>query len=255
MSQPSTAPTLFVSWRSPQTRSIHPVARIVFHPDKKLYEFSYIRAAEAALSQGFLPFLEFPTLGKVYYSDKPFPLLANRLMPPSRPEFPGFLTSLGLPESAHPMQILARTGGRRETDQIEMFPLPVSDVEGCYFTYCLIRAIRYMPQPMTEERITKLKQGDQLLLMWDAQNPVDPHAVAVRTEDYHIVGFLPAYLTGDVWKLNTECGTFNVFVERVNPAPAEVHHRLLVRVVACWPGGFRPFNDPKFQPLSTVAIS
>lgn len=249
-----TSPTLFVSWRSPDTRTIHPVARIVFRQDQKRYEFAYIRAVQKALAQGFLPFVEFPGLDRVYSSESPFPLISNRVMPPSRPDYPGFLASLGLSESAHPMQILARTGGQRTTDQIELFPLPTPDAGGCYFTHCLIRAVRYMPQPATEERIARLAPDEQLFVMWDVQNPVDPHAIAVRTADYHTVGFLPAYLTGDAWKLTANCGTLTVNVDRVNPPPAEVHHRLLVRVAACWPTGFRPFADEQFQPLAPAAV-
>lgn len=249
MTTPASSPTLFVSWRSQETRCIHPVARITFHPDQKRYEFAYIRSAETARTQGFLPFLEFPDLFRRYYSQKPFPLLSNRLTPPSRPGYPGFLASLGLPESAHPMQILGRTGGQRTTDQIELFPVPTPDADGCYFTHCLIRAIRYMPQPATEVRIASLATGEQLFVMWDVQNPVDRHAITVRTGDYHNVGFLPAYLTGDAWKLNADCGTLTVYVDRVNPPPAEVHHRLLVRVTACWPTGFCPFADDRFKPL------
>ena len=247
-----TSPTLFVSWRSPETRAVLPVARIVFHPDRALYEFAYIRAAEQAREQGFFPFLEFPDLHRAYLSQKPFPLLANRLMPQGRPEHAGFLASLGLPSSAHPMQILARSGGQRTTDQIALFPMPTPDANGCYLTYCLVQAIRYMPQPATEERIDRLQPGEKLFMMWDAQNQVDPMAITLRTEDNHLVGYLPAYLAGDAWKLTTGCGTLNVQVEQVNPPPAEVHHRLLVRITTCWPEDFRPFSDEKFHPLATA---
>jgi hypothetical protein len=245
------SPTLFVTWRSPKTRAVLPVARIVFHPDRGLYEFAYIRAAERAREQGFLPFVEFPDLLRAYQSVKPFPLLANRLMPPGRPDHAGFLTSLGLPLTAHPMQILARTGGQRTTDQIALFPMPTPDGSGCYLTYCLVQAIRYMPQPATEERVARLRPGDKLLMMGDVQNQVDPQAIALRTEDNYMVGYLPAYLAADAWKLTTGCGTLNVHVERVNPTPAEIHHRLLVRIMTCWPDDFRPYSDEKFQPLAT----
>ena len=67
----------------------------------------------------------------------------------------------------------------RITDQIEMFPLPLPDAEtGAYTTHCLIRGIRYMPQPFVEQRIARLERGEPLLLLWDAQNEVAPNAVA-----------------------------------------------------------------------------
>ncbi len=241
-----------MTWRSPTTRAVLPVARICFHTDRALYEFSYIRGAEQARTQGFLPFLEFPDLRGAYLSDKPFPLLANRLMPRGRPEHGDFLISLGLPPSAHPMQILARTGGQRTTDQIALFPVSAPEADGCYMTYCLVQAIRDMPQPSTEIRIARLRRDEKLFMMGDLQNPADPKAIALRTEDNHLIGYLPAYLAGDAWKLAEGCGTLTVAVEQVNGSPAEVHHRLLVRVSTCWPDGFRPFSDEEFLPLATA---
>jgi len=248
-------PTLFVSWRSPQSRSIYPVGRFSFDSESSRYQFVYIQSALGAIDVGFQPFLEFPDLHRVYLSRQPFPMLANRLMPAGRPELPNLLTSLGLPAAAHPLMILARSGGTRKTDDIELFPMPVPETtSGCYSTHCLIRAIRYMP-PSAESRILGLQPNEQLLVMWDVQNPVDPQAAALRTADNHLVGYMPAYLTRDVWKLNRECGTLDVFVERVNPPPAEVHHRLLCRVVACWPDRFRPFDDEVFQPMEATVES
>ena len=189
---------------------------------------------------------------RAYLSEKPFPLLAHRLMPEGRPEYANFLISLGLAPTAHPMQILARTGGQRTTDQIALFPMPAPEADGCYMTYCLVQAIRYMLQPSTETRIAQLQRDEKLFMMGDLQNPVDPKAIALRTEDNHLIGYLPAYIAGDARKLAEGCGTVNVAVERVNGPPAEVHHRLLVKVNTCWPDGFRPFSDQAFHPLATI---
>jgi hypothetical protein len=109
-----------------------------------------------------------------------------------------------------------------------------------------------MPQPETERRIARLQPDEKLFVMWDTQNTADPTAIALRTDDNFMVGYLPAYFTGDAQKLTDGCGTLNVHVARVNFPPAEVHHRLLVRVATCWPDNFRPFADEKFHPLSTA---
>src|ERR1700722_14600602 len=132
-------PILFVSWRSPQTRLIYPVGRLTFDAATHRYEFRYIRSALKATQDGFPPFPEFPKLDAVYGAMQIFPLFANRVMPVSRPGYRSFLEALGLSaDTAHPMTILSRTGGRRETDQIELFPLPMPDASsGCYATYCL----------------------------------------------------------------------------------------------------------------------
>jgi len=248
-------PVLFVSWRSPRTRSIHPVGRLIYRDELGLYEFVYIRQALNATKEGFLPFLEFPDLLRVYLSQELFPLFANRVLPNKRPEFGDYTDALGLTAgTAHPMLILARTGGRRETDQIEMFPIPLPDVDtGAYVTHCLIRGIKYVPQPFVDQRIARLQKDEPLFVMWDFQNEVDPTALAVRTSDHVFLGYMPAYLTRDVLKINASCSKCRVFVERVNLPPAGVHHRLLCRVEGCWPSGFIPYTTDDYLPLQPDA--
>ena len=251
MSQTPT--TFFVTWRSTKTRAIYPVARIRHLPERGVYEFAYIHNVDKARENGFLPLVEFPDLERTYVSARLFPLLANRLMPARRPERKDFLVSLGLPADAHPMAILARTGGERQTDQIELFPVPAAQQDGCYFTHCLVRSVRYMPQA-SQDRIDRLHRNERLLAAGDFQNEVDPNAVLLRTADNYLVGYLPAYLTADVWQLREHCERLVVEVDRVNGPPAEAHHRLLVCVKACWPDGFVPYSTPEFQPIAAASV-
>ena len=85
--------------------------------------------------------------------------------------------------------------------------------------------------------------------MLDTQNPVDPKAIAVRTADHVMLGYIPAYLTTDLRLLQNDCEYLHVYVERINPPPAEAHHRLLCKIVSCWPDGFLPFDTDEFQPI------
>jgi len=248
-------PVLFVTWRSPKTHSIIPVGRLIYRDHDGLYEFVYIHNVEEALRQGFMPFLDFPFKGQFYLSPQLFPLFANRVLPTNRPEFQEYTKALGLSaEMVDPMQILARTGGRRETDQIEMFPLPIPDPQtGTFVTYCLIRGIRYMPQPFVEERIAGLKANEPLLFLFDVQNKYDRHAVATRTQEGLLLGYLPAYLVDDLRKILTASAQCHAFVERVNPPPAGVHHRLLCRIEGCWPDGYIAFSTDRYQPINQDA--
>ncbi len=247
----SNNPILFVTWRSPNTRSIKPVGRLAFDQDSGHYEFRYIQSAQQAVVEGFTPFPEFPKLDAIYRGTELFPLFANRLMPPSRPDYPAFLTKLDLAaDRVNPMAILARTGGSRKTDQIELIPWPNLDSDGCYVTYFFLRSVQYMPRPVTEERIAKLVPDEELLPKPDPLNPVDVNAISVWTNDDFKIGYLPSYLTTDLQVLQNERPTLRVYVSRVNPPPAEAHHRVLCRMVSSWPAGFRPFDSDGFQPLS-----
>ena len=87
------------------------------------YRFLYTRGAKTL--PGFEPFTEMPRLNDVYESDELFPLFANRLLSEKRPEYQAYLTWGGFDpnDPPDPLALLAVTGGRRATDQLEVFPL------------------------------------------------------------------------------------------------------------------------------------
>ena len=106
--------------------------------------------------------------------------------------------------------------------------------------------------PAAKERISELKEGDQLYLMPDLFNQVDPHAVALRTGDEgrFLIGYVPRYLANDLWTLFGKCDRehIQVIVHRIN-RDAPMQQRLLCRMHACWPAGFEPCSDESFDPI------
>src|SRR5271157_5444756 len=98
-----------------------------------------------------------------------------------------------------------------------------------------------------------LRPHEPLFLRWDAQNELDPTALAVRTRDYVLLGYLPACLSREMCELLSSLPPPQVFVVQVNPPPAGVHHRLLCRVDGCWPEGYIPFSTVDYQPINTDA--
>src|SRR5437667_10297479 len=114
--------TLFLAWQHPESRAWYPVGKLTH--DGAEYQFVYTKGAQLANAQvGFQPLRTFPSFGDIYESDQLFPLFSNRLLSRSRPDFPDFVSWLNLPETEDdPVIILARSGGRRETDQLEVFP-------------------------------------------------------------------------------------------------------------------------------------
>ena len=244
--------SLFVAWRSGDANlgSWGPVGRL--EHDGELFRFCYTQGARSL--PGYRPFSEMPDLEQVYESETLFPLFANRLLSPSRPEYEAFMMWGGFDPNnpPDPIAILGVTEGIRQTDSVEVFPCPAPDAQGCFINKFFLHGVRWMP-PAAIERISRLKPAESLCLMPDPLNEFDHDAVAVRTSDRanrFLIGYVPRYLARDVRQLFAECDprSLELFVERINP-DAPLQQRALCRMRACWPDGFQPCNAPGFQPI------
>ena len=120
------------------------------HCDGQLYWFCYTQGARKL--QGFRPFPPMDDLDQVYVSETLFPLFANRLLSPSRPEYEAFLRWGGFDPNnpPTPLAILGVTEGIRQTDSIEVFPCPTPDADGCYLNRFFLHGIRWMPATALE---------------------------------------------------------------------------------------------------------
>lgn len=247
---------LFVAWQQPDSRRYYPVARLAsgVGAAHDLYEFAYVRGADEAAAVGFHPFLAFPDLHGVCRSAELFPFFTNRLMSRKRPDFLAHVERLGLDASADDMAILARSGGTRATDSIELFPLPIFDPEiGWYQTCFWMHGFRHLT-PQQLARLFKLQPGEPLLPVHEPANPHDANAIGLLTEDQIHVGYVPRSLASDAVHLLKQCSTFRIFVQRVNPDPAPMQQRLLCDLQSCWPEGFVPCDQPVYQPISPQAV-
>lgn len=248
--------TVFLAWQDPSTRAWFPIGRLT--EEQGVYQFAYLegakRAGEDASFQGLSAF---PDVERVYESDELFPLFANRLPRPTRPEYADFVQWLNLPaDEADPVALLARSGGRRATDSLEVFPCPVPDEEGNYHIHFLVHGLRHLPESSIE-RANSLHPGERLLLLHDLQNPTDCDALMLRTgadqeRDEHIVGYCPRYLASDLHGVLENGAALRVQVERVNPPPAPLQLRILCSLTARWPADFRPFSSELYRPISDV---
>lgn len=251
----SVTQALFVAWRDPVERRYHPVARLARVGEEacpECFEFVYVNGAREAIAKGFLPFRSFPHLDSVYRSAELFPLFANRLMSSSRLDYPAHIERLGLELGADPLDVLGRSGGVRATDSVELFPLPFYSEARGYSSPFFIHALRYMPKE-AQLRAERLEVGEQLLLLHDFQNEVDVNALAIRTTDHVLLGYLPGYLIEDAFGLASECSMMDLSVERVNLPPAPLQQRVLCRLDACWPDTFKPFASERYLPIVASA--
>jgi hypothetical protein len=255
--QMSKVDKLYVAWQDPVGHRYFPVGclRCVGTGGKGPYEFSYIKGAEEGAKYGFRPFLPFDDMEKTYRSTTLFPFFANRLLPHARKEYGEYTRSLGLATNeASPLEILARSGGRRATDSVEVFAPPhiqeMSNGGGrildYYFLAHGLRHMRYCAQDLVAQ---SLKKGDSLFVMHDLQNPVDRRALALRTADYCCVGFLPRYLAEDVWELFGKNGEIEITLERLNSPPIPIQQRMLCKLRAKIEGEFKPCSSDVYRPL------
>jgi hypothetical protein len=240
--------TLFVSWRDPASGSIHPVGRLIrrFGPMGEHFSFAYLKLAEHL--DGFEPLPGLPDLHTRYDDDQLFPVFSNRLMPRTRPEFDVLAARVDLSGDADPFEVLARSGGRRATDRIEVFMAPERTQSGDSSVLFFARGLRHVPGAL--EVVADLQPGDSLVLADDPSNAHNARAVLLRVSDGQQLGWVPDYLVEHVHDLRQlNRAEPAALVEHVNDASVPSHMRLLCRLEAPWPNGYVPFSDGVFQTL------
>jgi hypothetical protein len=244
-------PALFVNWQDETSRQIFPVGRLVTLGGEAGYEFAYIAAARDAQQFGFAPFEAFPDIEQVYQATELPAFFKNRLLQRGRPDYPQYLQELGLePADATPVKILARSGGRRITDPLEVFAelIPVGDRFEAHF---FVRGIRYLEG--AEDSALQLRPGDRLRLAHEPSNKVNSNAHLVICHDDHAVGYVPDYLVDDLKELVERDDSLRVEVVRVNQPPAPSQQRLLCKLSISAEAP-RPHRGPRFEPISADAI-
>jgi len=250
MSSSYVPPALFVNWQDESSRRIFPVGRLVLLQNGS-YEFAYIAAARDAQKFGFAPFQSFPDFEHVYVAAELPAFFRNRLLQPGRPDYPQYLQELGLESrSATPVEILARSGGRRVTDPLEVFAELVPHGDR-FETHFFVRGTRY--QPGAEEAIATLRPGDELHLQHEPTNAFNPKAHLLLCHDRRAIGHVPDYLVDNLRELVEHDPSLKVEVVRVNPMPAPSQQRLLAKLDVSSTAP-RPHRGPRFEPISPLAV-
>jgi hypothetical protein len=238
---------IFITWQDPDDRRWYPVGKL----ERQGTDYVFVYTKGAQQSRLFKPFGSLTDLRSRYRSRELFPLFANRLMKSGRREFDDWMRWLDFEgKSPDAIELLARSGGERLTDSLQLYPCPVKTRDGNYETSFFCHGLRYMHSRAIED-VSKLQPGDQLYPMADFFNRADSNAVALRTESpVMMIGFCPRYLAEDVKKLATEAkATFALTVQRVN-ADAPVQFRVLCRITSAWPENFHPCSSQFFQPIA-----
>jgi HIRAN domain len=240
---------LILAWRTHHTKEWAPVGKISWSNDE--YRFEYTECAKEFYKSGsFETFANLEDINNTYDSKEIFPFLKNRLLQKSRPEYKSYQSWLDLaPEDNNPLNELARSGGIRATDDLQLYPYPVEKA-GNYEVLFFSHGIRHIPNTYLN-RINALKHDDRLYIMRDIQNEYDPNALVLRTEKpIETVGYVPRFFAYDFNSLIDINGPENVIVrvQKVNN-DSPTQFRLLCKLTTTWPEEFKLFSSYKIDKL------
>jgi hypothetical protein len=244
--------TLFLAWQDKaRTRQWFPVGRLDVQQTGPNYRFAYLRGAERArLEGGFEPLVDFPDLKGRYEASDLFPLFQNRVLTPGRLDFPEYLRHLDLPEQADPIEILSVDGGYRATDSFEVFPKIERRADGSFRCRFFLHGWRHV-SPASQLRLARLQPGEELVAAIEVNNPATFLAVQVQTRDYHMIGWTPRYLVGDLINaIARSPAKLEAQVVKVNPAPAPSKQRVLIEFLGYWPVDYEPMSGDDFKSLA-----
>lgn len=229
---------LLVTWQDPQTRRYHAVG-VLSRDVNGSYRFRYLDVARSL--PRFQPLLGFSDVDHEYESPALFPIFAERVLDDSRPDRSTLFDALDLVATAGPMEFLARSGGRRAGDRIELLPTPSLHGGRTECTF-LVHGVRHVEG--ASEAIDRLTRGQRLGLQREPDNPSDPDAVLVTTDGARL-GWVPNPLLAYV-RAVMETGDVTVTVVRANPRDFGHHMRLLVRLDGAVPPDYVPWwgNSP-----------
>jgi hypothetical protein len=237
---------LAVAWQDPATRAIEPVG--ILECDEAGYRFRYVRNALSL--DGFQHLLGFPDLHRTYESTRLFPLFAQRVMDPRRPDYGRYLRQLHLSEDAGPFELLGRSAGHRKGDTIQLCPEPFVASDGLTHSRFLVNGIRHVlaEDPTAERRLASLRSGERLEMIDEPDNDWNDRAILVSARDRQRLGWVPDLLLDYVHTVRDQ-GELSLVVEHVNGNEAPPHLRLLVQLIGQVPAGYRPFAEPRWEPL------
>lgn len=243
--------SLFLAWQDVgKSRAWFPIGRLDADIEHSSYHFGYTHGAERAVQEaGFTPLLSFPEFNHSYESSELFPLFRNRVVGSDREDFRDYLQQLGLSEGADPITILEVSGGRRQTDSLEVFPKLERRADGTFICRFFIHGSRHI-HPIAHERIDMLKNDEPLRVSIELNNPTSELALQLESEDYAMLGWTPRYLVKDLLQVIIGSPTqVSARVVRVNPAPAPSNQRVLVELKGALPSDYEPMSGSDFQLL------
>ncbi|MGM5063654.1 hypothetical protein EU244_002385 [Rhodococcus qingshengii] len=224
---PTVARQLYLIWQDPESRRFVRVGSLSELIDGR-YIFEY---TDEAHTSGFYPLTQFPDLDRTYVSTRLPAFFVNRLMSSKRESYPEYVRSLGIdsPELNTPMELLARTGGPRDTDTFHLVDTMLADSQGAVTSRFLASGVRHIDGAM--DRLAHIVAGQRLILEASIDNPANARAQLICVASAQPVGYVPDWLLTDLDGLRSRSRQFEIVAERVS-LDAHPHLRLLCRIEA-----------------------
>jgi hypothetical protein len=216
---------LVVTWQHPNERGIQPIGFLSY--DARTYRFAYIR--NVLNVRDFRALLGFEELDRVYESAELFPLFAQRVMAPRRPDYQRYVKQLGLHGEPDPWEQITRSQGHRHGDSLQLLPEPTVQGEELTGRF-LAHGIRHVPEEShklygqevrvtaaeVEAALNELRLGDSLILVPEPDNPINNKALMLTTRSMTPVGWVPDLLLDDLHRLQ-QAAHVRVQADHINP--------------------------------------
>lgn len=245
--------SLFLAWQAP-TRAWFPIGRLNADRARSHYVFQYTKGAlHAGRQVGFKALTAFPNLHEKYEASELFPLFKNRVLDPNRRDFADYLRSLDLdPANRDPIEILAISGGERQTDSLEVFPKIEARSNNTFSCRFFLHGLRHVSE-IAQARSLRLKALEPLQVSLELNNPATGPAIQLTTRDYEFLGWAPRYLVPDILKGISASREIVAHVVRVNDIGIPLNRRVLIELSGRLPEGFELMSGSEFQVISADA--
>lgn len=156
-----------------------------------------------------------------------FPFFAERVISSERPDRFRALSYLNLEESADPFEILARSGGSRINDHLELLPFPFPVGSGWHSVTFFVHGVRHL-DVISRNALDRLYPDVSLELDREPSNPESELALRVSHNGTPL-GYVPHPLLNFVFSA-VATDNYALTVVRRNSADAGFHQRLLVKL-------------------------
>lgn len=245
--------SLFLAWQAP-TRAWFPIGMLNADTAHEYYAFQYTQGALRARAEvGFQPLLAFPNFNQKYEASELFPLFSNRVLGSSRKDFFDYLRSLDIDTNdADPIEILAISGGERQTDNLEVFPKIEKNADNTFCCRFFLHGLSHVSEE-GQQRCMSLKPDEALQISLELNNPATKLAVQLSTKEYQFIGWAPRYLIDDILSAMPEYSDLSAKVVRVNDINVPLNRRILIELSGHLPKEFQPMSSNDFQVIKAIS--